>query len=289
MNEHLADKSAQVPINVAIVGAQKAGTSSLFDLLRRHPEVCPGPRKEWHLFDDEKRAWDTPDYSDYRAPARSERQRIAIDGTPSYLFWPNAMERMHAYRTDMRLIASLRDPIDRAFSHWAMYFGKLQSFPSFSELAQGPTREALLDRIPEGWNHLRMRRWSMIPRGLYGLQVQRGLKLFPRHQWLFVDFHQFVVDHRTVLDRTADFLDLLDFDREPKLRVIQSTRSDLSAPPPTADDVTRLAHLYADDLDLLTRLTGLDVNQWPTRQILDGRLAASDFAERLARKGDLLS
>jgi hypothetical protein len=103
MNKLPAEAARRVPINVAIVGAQKAGT-------------------------------------------------------PSYMFWPHAMERMRAYRADVRLIASLRDPIERTFSHWAMYFGKLASFPSFSELAQGPSREALLDRIPEGWNHLRMRR-----------------------------------------------------------------------------------------------------------------------------------
>ena len=288
MSQPPAETAPRVPINVGIVGVQKAGTSSLFDLLRKHPEVCPGPRKEWHFFDDEKRSWDRPDYAGYGAPARSERQRIAIDGTPAYLFWPHALERMRAYRPDMRLIVSLRDPIERAFSHWAMYFGKLPSFPSFSDLAQGPSRKALLDRIPDGWNHLQMRRRSLIPRGLYGSQVQRGLEFFAPDQWLFLDFHEFASDHRATLDRTTQFLGLTTFSREPRLRVIQSTRTDLVAPPPTAADVSRLAELYADDLDLLTRLTGLDVRDWPTRQVLDGRLAASDLADRLARKAGLL-
>ncbi|GAW51610.1 uncharacterized protein PD653_4269 [Nocardioides sp. PD653] len=45
--------------------------------------------------------------------------------------------------------------------------------------------------------------------------------------------------------------------------MIQSTCTDLVAPPPTAAVVTRLAELYADDLDLLTRLSGLDVSGWP--------------------------
>lgn len=288
MNQLAAETAPRVPINVAIVGAQKAGTSSLFDLLRKHPEVCAGPRKEWHLFDDELRSWQDPDYSDYWAPGRTDRQRTAIDGTPSYLFWPHAMERMRAYRPDMRLIASLRDPIERAFSHWAMYFGRLASYPSFSQLAQGPPRRALLDRIPEGWNHLRMRRWSMIPRGLYGAQVERGLALFPREQWLFLDFHQLVSDHGAVLDRTTAFLGLGPYSREPRLQVIQSTRDDLVAPPPTAADIGRLAEVYADDLDVLTRLSGLDVSGWATRQVLDGRLDAADLADRLARKAGLL-
>jgi len=288
MNTFSPDASPRVPINVALVGVQKGGTSSLFDLLRKHPEVCPGPRKEWHVFDDEKRAWDPPDLSDYWAPARSERQRIAIDGTPAYLFWPRAMERMRDYAPDMRLIASLRDPIERAFSHWAMYYGKLPSFPTFSQLAQGPSRRALLDRIPEGWNHLRMRRWSMIPRGLYGAQVQRGLELFPREQWLFLDFHQFVADHRAALDRTTAFLGIEPYSREPRLQVIQSTRDDLAAPPPTSADIDRLAELYAEDLKLLEQLSGLDVSEWPTRRVLDGSLEAAAFAGRLGRRAGLL-
>lgn len=288
MNKLPAEAVRRVPINVAIVGVQKAGTSTLFDLLRKHPEVCPGPRKEWHFFDNEKRSWENPDYSAYWAPGRSDRHRIAIDGTPAYLFWPHAIERMRSYRPDMRLIASLRDPIERAFSHWAMYFGKLAGFPTFSELAQGPLRKRLLDRIPKGWNHLQMRRRSMIARGLYGAQVQRGLALFPREQWLFLDFHQFVGDHRATLDRTTQFLRLTPYAREPRLRVIQSTRNDLIAPPPTSADVTRLADLYADDLDVLTRLSGLDLSDWPTRLVLDGRLDASDLAEQLARKAGLL-
>lgn len=282
------EEAPRVPINVAIAGVQKAGTSSLFDLLRKHPEVCAGPRKEWHFFDDEKRSWTDPDYGDYWAPGRTERQWIAVDGTPSYTFWPHAMERMHAYRPDLRLIVSLRDPIERAFSHWAMYYGKLPSFPSFSQLAQGPRREGLLERIPEGWSHLRMRRRSMIPRGWYGAQVERGLELFPREQWLFLDFHRFVRHHRETLDRAVAFLGLQPYAAPPRLRVIQSTRKDLVAPAPTAADVSRLVEVYADDLDLLTRLTGLGVTAWPTQQVREGRLDPAELADRLARKAGLL-
>jgi hypothetical protein len=90
------------------------------------------------------------------------------------------------------------------------------------------------------------------------------------------------------LDHVTRFLNLEPYSREPRLRVIQSTRDDLAAPPPTSADVSRLAELYADDLDVLTRLSGLDVSGWPTRQVLDGRLDASDLADQLAHKAGLL-
>lgn len=65
-----------------------------------------------------------------------------------------------------------------------------------------------------------MRRRSMIPCGLYGEQVRRGLDSFPREQWLFLDFHEFVRNHRAVLDRTTQFLELSPFARDPRLPII---------------------------------------------------------------------
>ena len=277
-----------VPVGAAIVGTQKGGTSTLFDLLRQHPEVCWGPRKEWHVFDDEKRSWTPPDLSDYVVAPGAPGQRLALDGTPSYLFWPRALERLRDHAPGMPLIAILRDPIERAFSHWAMYAGRLPSFPSFSDLVAGGPRAHLLDRIPDGWNQLRMRRRSMVPRGLYGAQVRRGLDLFPREQWLFLDFHAFARDHVPTLTRTTAFLGLTPYDEAPRLRIIQATRTDLQAPPPTAADVEVLAGIYADDLALCERLTGLDLADWPTRQVLDDRLAPDDLAEKLARKAGLI-
>lgn len=63
----------------------------------------------------------------------------------------------------------------------------------------------------------------------------------------------------------------------------------MPAPPPTLEDINRLAELYAPDLELLSRLSGLDVSAWPTRQVVEGRLTAADFADRLARKAGLVS
>ncbi len=276
-----------VAVNTAIVGTQKGGTSTLFDLLRQHPEVCWGPRKEWHYFDDESKDWEAPDHSAYAARVRQHGQRLAVDGTPAYLFWPGALTRMHAYLPSMRLVASFRDPIERAFSHWAMYYGRLESFPTFTQLAQGPPRRALLDRMPRGWSPVRMRRASMVPRGLYGEQLRRGLELFPRDQWLFVDFHRFAQDHRTTLEQLTEFLGLAPYPQEPSLEIIQATRTDLAAPPPTAADVERLAEIYAADLDLFAQLSGLDLADWSTRRVIDGRLAPGDLADQLARKAGL--
>ena len=59
----------RVRVNFAIVGVQKAGTSTLYRMLVQHPEVAGGPEKEMRLFMDESRDWDHPDYAEFARPA----------------------------------------------------------------------------------------------------------------------------------------------------------------------------------------------------------------------------
>ena len=115
-----AELSETLPISFALVGVQKAATSTIAFYLLRHRHVSRGERKERHFFDKDFLDWENPDYSAYTSPRRTPRQKIAGDYTPAYLFWPGALRRMHAYNPDMKLIASFRDPIERAFSQWCM-------------------------------------------------------------------------------------------------------------------------------------------------------------------------
>ncbi len=73
---------AQIPVTFALVGVQKAATSTIAFYLLRHRHVARGERKERHFFDKETRDWDNPDYSGYVSPRRSPHQMIAGDYTP---------------------------------------------------------------------------------------------------------------------------------------------------------------------------------------------------------------
>jgi hypothetical protein len=108
----------RMPYNFSIVGVQKSGTSTLSGTISQHRNVCRPPRKEAHFFNDESYDWAHPDYErDYTAPRRAKVHTMVGDSTPVYLFWPQALERMRAYKPDMPLIAVFRDPIERLFSH----------------------------------------------------------------------------------------------------------------------------------------------------------------------------
>ena len=89
----------RMPYNFSIVGVQKSGTSTLSGTISQHRLVCRPPRKEAHFFNDESYDWAHPDYErDYTAPRRAKVHTMVGDSTPVYLFWPNALERMRAYK-----------------------------------------------------------------------------------------------------------------------------------------------------------------------------------------------
>jgi Sulfotransferase family len=209
-----------LPITFAIVGVQKAATSMIDLLLSYHREVAAkrapaadgpswyGSNKELHFFDDESVDWDRPDYSTYSRVQSKPHHRVAGDSTPSYLWWPHALERMHAYDPEMRLIASFRDPVERAFSQWCMGRSRRNPFPPFRECLELYDDASLLDRIPASMGKWEPHRASMVVRGLYGAQLRRGLEIYDRDQWLLLSFDDFIADYQAVLDRLTDHVGL---------------------------------------------------------------------------------
>lgn len=94
-----------------IIGAQKAGTTTLFDMLAEHPEVSLSTVKEVHFFDlnfHRGEEW-------YR---RHFDRHIAGEASPYYIFHPLVHDRMKALIPNAKAIVILRDPIDRALSHY---------------------------------------------------------------------------------------------------------------------------------------------------------------------------
>ena len=105
-------------VDFIIPGVQKAGTTALFDHLGDVPGIALSTVKEVHFFDDESIDWARPDYRAYEAQFASVQGAVVGEATPIYLYWPNALERIAAYNPVMRLIVMLRDPVERAWSHW---------------------------------------------------------------------------------------------------------------------------------------------------------------------------
>lgn len=278
-----------LPHTFAIVGVQKAATSTLYSMLTQHRRISGAGSKEKHFFDDERMDWSAPNYDWYRARAKKRVQTDAGDATPVYLYWPRAMERMHTYNPRMLLLATFRDPIERAFSHWSLERGRNPKLPDFDAVVERFRPDQIPGELPaDGRGRRRFKRQSIVGRGLYGQQLRRGYGIYPREQWLPLEFRSVFADHERTLDRASDFLGLPRFNRYPAVPRKNATASNQVGHPPTGDGIAGLAEFYAEDLAEFTELSGLDISSWSTARILAGDLDPAELAEKLGRRAGLI-
>lgn len=237
-------------VTFIIAGVQKGGTTALFDYLGDYPDVALSDVKEAHFFDDETLDWAAPDYGPYHAHFPSPDGRPCGEATPIYSYWPNSLERIAAYNPAMKLILILRDPVERAWSHWRMEFARGAETEPFAWcIREG--RQRLFDATP--WGH--HREFSYVERGFYAEQVERLLGLFPREQVLVLRSEDLRADPGPALAAVRTFLGLPPAPA-PAPREVHVGRSDLPADL-TGADVDHLRRVYAADDARLAALTGV--------------------------------
>src|SRR5690242_9983812 len=163
--------------NFLIAGVQKGGTTALFDYLGDYPDIALSDEKELPFFDDDDRDWRTPDYAAFHAHFPDPAGRPCGEATPIYSYWPGSLERVAAYNPHMKLILVLRDPVQRAWSHWRMEYARGAETMAFGWcIREG--RQRLFQAEP--WGH--HREFSYVERGFYAEQIERAFELFPRSQ-----------------------------------------------------------------------------------------------------------
>jgi hypothetical protein len=168
-----------------VIGAQKAGTTALYAYLRWHPEIGGPFWKEVSFFD---RHWARGE-AWYRGQFPLRRHgRLAGEASPSYVFHPLAPDRVASLVPDVKLIVLLREPGERAYSHY-QHEVALGREPLSFEDALGAEDERLRGEVerlsadPKAfsfawWNH------TYASRGLYADQLELWFELFPREQVL---------------------------------------------------------------------------------------------------------
>lgn len=273
-----------LPYTFCIAGTQKAATTSLSGLLNKHPNVRRAPQKEMHFFDREDRDWADPDYSDVQRAARPGHLALG-DGTPLYMWWPQALHRIRAYNPDMRFVVTFRDPIDRLFSQWAMNVARWPAIAlDWPEFLTTFAPDRLEDRIPDGASRQFYRIHSGVVRGYYGQQLERGYEMFGREQFHPVEFGAFLADHRSHLDALAGFLGLPPYQAYPDLPHRMRGTETVAGTAPSVRDIEMLVERYRDDFETFKELSGLDVATWSLQRLLDGTLEPADLADRFARR-----
>ncbi len=280
-----------LPFTFSIVGVQKAGTSTLQWMLNQHPQVARPPRKEMGWFDVDDATWRDADHAAYGIAHARPIHCALGDATPRYLLMPNSLERMRDQRRDMRLIAVFRDPIDRLVSQWVMVRGRQPAkAPDWPEMMAWRPDDFPTSMPPEfegPGGRARFMRASGVIRGYYGGQVRHGLAVFPRDQWLFLDFATLLAEPNPSLDRVTRHIGVARFKPHPPLRRLMAGSPTITGTPPSGEDLMTLARILEPELAEYVALTGLSVDHWTTERLLTGDLDADEQAQIYARKAGL--
>jgi hypothetical protein len=196
-----------------IIGTQKGGTTSLYSILKTHSDIFLHRRTEIHFFDLNYRrgpAWYRSFYPTYGQAtehrAQTGRELISGEASPLYLFHPDVPARVAAMLPRIRVIALLRNPVDRAYSHYQHSLRSRVEPLSFSkavasEKARIGTRDAVTSQ-----NKLAFVQHSYVSRGFYVDQIERWYRLIPSNQILVLQSERFFTDPADSLRQVTEFL-----------------------------------------------------------------------------------
>lgn len=167
------------------IGAQKSGTSWAYTCLYEHPEVCI-PVKELHFF---SRPRYTQGKEWYEAQFHSCKAGVQKgEWSTSYLYSPDAAQRIHKCYPDVKILAILRNPVDRAYSQ---YRNSIRS----GEIDKDTTFESYSSSEPSVWQQ-----------GLYAEQLERYLRFFPKTQMCIMVYEDIKKDPVAFMRHIHEFL-----------------------------------------------------------------------------------
>lgn len=208
-----------------IIGAAKCGTSGLYRVLSSHPSVAPALMKEVHYFDVPERyrrgeLWYRAHFPTRRrmAAMRKTRDRDVLTGeaSPAYIFYPNVAARVAELIPDVKLVVMLRNPVDRAYSHYYHIYRphkEILSFPEALDAEEDRIGDALekMEEDPDFWSPP-LARYAYKAGGRYAEQLARWFRFFPRDRFFIVRSEDYYQAPQAVYDEVLEFLGLSRFE-----------------------------------------------------------------------------
>lgn len=217
-----------------IIGAQKAGTSSLHYYLSQHPDLQSSIRKEVRFFTN--LYYRGFNYYQKQFPVSTKKQ-IYFETTPEYLSYHKTAKRIHDYKSNIKLIILLRDPTKRAYSSWNMFKGIYKNEEVRNMLISKWTKESkdrgdqatryedtILKReyYPtfhecvyeelENFKNKKVSSLEFLRRGIYAPQIERYYNLFSKDQILILESNELKNKREEALTKVTQFLNIKNFD-----------------------------------------------------------------------------
>jgi len=273
--------------NFLILGAQKAGTTTLHSALELHPQVYTASPKELSFFNKEENyrkgiEWYASFFKNWTT------EKVAGEGTPSYLWDERVPARIKKHLPQAKFIILLRNPVDRAYSaYWYAYISGSETLPFEKALDVEPLRAQYGDAI-RGFS-------SYLDRGRYVRQLNRYFDLFNRERFLILIFEEYVQNPDEALicvtsflgiDCTKEFLEMAqkikkNVSRIPRSKTIHKFVPFLikkfpllgrafryanlkvgKYPPMNQDTRQKLKEIFKEEIKQLEELLGRDFSIW---------------------------
>lgn len=211
-----------------ILGAQKAGTTSLDSYLKHHPNIKGSFPKEIHFFDNKSihskgLRW----YKNHFRRYYFDRKTLFFESTPNYLFNKNLPKILKELKPNLKFVVILRNPIDRAYSAYNMFklnyteqkksgkpiqehlkaYEEHGIFMSFEEVV-----EKELEMIEKGLENPDFdESFTFLRKGFYQKQLENWYQYFPKEQFLILEFEDLKKDEIAMLNKICNFLKIKDF------------------------------------------------------------------------------
>ena len=202
--------------NFMCIGAAKSGTTTLYDILRQHPDIFIPSYKEPHFFDSPivfERGVDWYENTYFR---NVKNRKCIGDFTPSYLFEAKAPQRiLKSLGKDVKFIIILRNPIDRAYSQYLHSVRDEREDLSFQMALKKESKR--IKNYQEDTDYLLKLRISYFSQGLYGEMIENYLNIFSKDQFLFILFEEELI--RNTRETIRKVLNFLEIDSEFSLNV----------------------------------------------------------------------
>ena len=202
-----------------IVGVLRGGTTSLYNYIAGHPSVAPAFKKEIHYFD--RNFHRGPRWYRGHFPLTAYKKYVGTfyrselitgEATANYIFHPHAPRRIREARPQVKLIVLLRNPVDRAYSHYCKTVRKGNERLSFEEALRQEDKRLSGERqrivSDDTYDCRDFFVYSYLTRGIYVDQIKVWSNIFPKDQILIVRSEDLFSNSSTTVHRVYRFLGL---------------------------------------------------------------------------------